>query len=525
MSELKLLDCTLRDGGYVNQWKFGETTINEIVHKLTKANIDIIELGYLKEISDYDPSFTLFPDLEIINKRFCMKNPEQTFACMINFGDYALEKIEYQNCPENLILRIAFHKEDYINALNYSEKMIKKGMRIFMQPMGTVNYSDAELLELIHKVNEINPEAFYIVDSFGTLEIRDFRRLLAIAEHNLKDSIQLGYHSHNNKQQAYSNAQYMLDVIEKHISLIDVTIFGIGRGAGNLSEELFAEYVNNIFKKNYKIYYMLEIMDLHLNRIYMENPWGYQLSYYLSAKYNCHPNYATFFSKKNSLTVSDIDEIFGNMTQKQRLHFSEEVANEIYENYQKNTIDDSETRKILSQSLSNREILLLGPGKSINLYKNEIQEYIEHNNPVIIALNYVPTDFEYTYVMCTNLKRWDNVQNTDNEKLIVTSNIHTHGDAKLILNYETLECETTEIADNVAIMLLHLLIQLNIKQVKCAGIDGYSGSMEDNYANPEMSLGANIRTKMQKNKLLTCEIKRLKENINISFITPSIYEK
>ncbi len=525
MKPIQLLDCTLRDGGYINQWKFGEKSIREIIHRLVLSKVEVIECGYLQENTNFSLDYTIFSDLDFVSTNLCQQYEKQEFACMINFGDYSLEALQKQVIPKNLILRIAFHKKDWEEALGFCKELVENGTRVFIQPMGTVNYTDFEFLDLIQKVNEIKPEAFYIVDSFGTLEIRDFRRLLALAEHNLDLKIILGYHSHNNKQQAYSNSQYMLENIEEHAVIIDASIFGMGRGAGNLSEELFAEYLNMVYKKEYKIVYMLEIMDLYLNRIYMENPWGYQLPYYLSAKYNCHPNYATFFSKKNSLTVSDIDEIFSGMNELEKMHYSKETAQRIYDNYQRNQVDDSELRKSLQQEFKEKEILILGPGKTLSTYQKEINLYIKEKQPVIIALNFVPEHYSYSYVFCTNLKRWDAVKNVDDKQLVITSNIHKCGKHNMILDYEKIKCNTMEISDNVAIMLFHLFIQLGISNVNCAGLDGFSASMEENFVDPTMSLGSNVQTKMLKNKFIAEEIKECRKKINIRFITPTKYER
>lgn len=525
MKPIRLLDCTLRDGGYINQWNFGEKSIREIIHRLVLSKVEVIECGYLQENTNFSLDYTIFSDLDFVSTNLCQEYQEQEFACMINFGDYSLKALHKQTIPENLILRIAFHKKDWGKALEFCKELVKKGRRVFIQPMGTVNYSDFEFLELIQKVNEIKPEAFYIVDSFGTLEIRDFRRLLALAEHNLDLGTILGYHSHNNKQQAYSNSQYMIENIEEHAIIIDASIFGMGRGAGNLSEELFAEYLNMVYRKEYRIVYMLEIMDLYLNRIYMENPWGYQLPYYLSAKYNCHPNYATFFSKKNSLTVSDIDKIFSGMNELDKIHYSKETAQRIYDNYQRNQVDDSQLRKYLQQEFKEKEILILGPGKTLSTYQKEINLYIKEKQPVVITLNFVPEHYSYSYVFCTNLKRWDAVKNVDDKQLIITSNIHKCGKHNMILDYEKIKCKIVEISDNVAIMLFNLFIQLGINHVHCAGLDGFSASMEENFVDPAMSLGSNVQTKMLKNKFIAKEIKECRKKINISFITPTKYER
>lgn len=150
--------------------------------------------------------------------------------------------------------------------------------------------------------------------------------------------------------------------------------------------------------------------------------------------------------------------------------------------------------------------------------------FVRDNSPIVIALNFIPEYFEYTYVMCTNLKRWNTVKDIDKNKLIVSSNIDNCPDGKIILNYETIKCGRAEISDNVMIMLLHLLIQLGIEKVYCAGTDGFSGIMAENYVDFTMSLGANAYLRYEKNSLMIEEIEECKKNIKIKFLTPSKYE-
>lgn len=523
MRKIKLLDCTLRDGGYVNQWKFGEKIICQIISKLDKAGVEVIECGYLNENVLADKDSTIYNSADTVID-FCNKYPNREFACMINIGEYSIESITKQKLPPNFILRIAFHKRDIKKAILYSETLIKKGYRVILQPMCVGNYNDIELLQLIHTTNDIKPEAFYIVDSFGTLEIKDFRRILFMADHNLNRNIQLGYHSHDNKKQAYSNAQDMVNKLDDREILIDASIFGMGRGAGNLNEELFAEFLNNIYGKSYNMQSMFEVMDLYINRIYLEKPWGYQLSYYLSAKHNCHPNYATYFSNKNSLMVTSLNEIFQSMTMEEKSSYSEEKAEMIYDRYQNQYVDDTLVRNRLAKEWKNKVLLMLGPGKSIQLYKDKIQEFIKESSPIVIALNFIPEYFKYTYVMCTNLKRWNGVKNVDTSKLIVSSNINNDSDGKIVLNYETIKCGRAEISDNVMIMLLHLLIQLGVEKVYCAGVDGFSGIMTENYVDFTMSLGANAHLRYEKNSLMIEEIEECRKSIKINFITPSKYD-
>lgn len=155
--------------------------------------------------------------------------------------------------------------------------------------MMTINYSDKELLDLIDAVNKLNPYACYIVDSFGVMKRNDLLVLSYIFDHNLNDNIIMRYHAHNNLQLAYSNAHSFADINIKRDKIIDSSIYGMGRGAGNLNTELFVQYLNDNHEGQYVVDPLLKIIDESLNAIYQETYWGYSMPHYLSAVYNCTP--------------------------------------------------------------------------------------------------------------------------------------------------------------------------------------------------------------------------------------------
>ena len=277
---------------------------------MIKANIDYIECGYLKSnVNELDYDVTLFKNETQLKNVIKEHKKIKKLVAMIDFGQYNLAELNYIQSSFLFGIRLAFHKQDSKN-IETSCKIIKeKGYHLFLQPIVTVNYTDEELLELIDFTNKIEPYAFYIVDSFGSLKKNDLQRMLYLIDNNLKQNVILGFHSHNNLQMAYSNAQVVTQLQTNRKIIIDSSIFGMGRGAGNLNTELFVEYLNDCYCGNYNLKPLLKVMDNTLNRIYSEKYWGYSLAHYLSAIYNCHPNYATYFSEKNSLFSDDIENI------------------------------------------------------------------------------------------------------------------------------------------------------------------------------------------------------------------------
>ena len=169
MENIRLLDCTLRDGGYINQWGFGEKTIRSIASRLTEAGTDIIEVGFLRNCT-WDKDKTLFPSIKKLKKILPANSSSTRFAAMALHNQYDVEKLE--PCDGSIdIIRVTFHDYDIEEGLVFCEKVKKKGYQLFVNPINIMGYSDRQLLELLEKVNRLHPYGFSIVDTFGSMTL------------------------------------------------------------------------------------------------------------------------------------------------------------------------------------------------------------------------------------------------------------------------------------------------------------------------------------------------------------------
>jgi len=521
MNKINLLDCTLRDGGYINNWEFGFSTIQSILEKLVLSGVEYMECGYLSEKKGGNEDSTQYKTFGAIRRVLPQGNGKQQFAVMIDYGQFDITHIPLAEA-DSPIIRVCFHKKDKDGALDFCKELMTKGYTVFVQPMASLNYTDVEFVDIIRKVNELSPACFYIVDSFGVIEIEDFQRILFLADHNLKDGIILGYHAHNNLQQAYGNAKYMVEQRLTHDIMLDASVYGMGRGAGNLNMELFASYLNRNYDKSYTIDAFLDIMDEHLKPIFAEHYWGYSLPFYLSAQYNCHPNYAGYFADKNTLSNKSMRQLLSSLPADVKNHYSADLAEEYYQAFQKKNVDDSKVLADLKNGVADRKVLILAPGKSLVEREGVIQEYINEHQPVVIAINAVGKNFRCNYLFCASEKRLKGLVVPDGCKLIVSSNIGQETDA-LRINYASYLGTEDLVADNPALMVIRLLTAIGVKEIAVAGLDGYSASAEDNYYDPRLALGTSISVKMQKNVLIRKELKLLESHMDIQFLTPSKY--
>lgn len=486
MGRTKVLDCTLRDGGYCNQWQFGYQNIKRIIQSLVEANVDMIECGFLSSREPYGQDVSKFNHVDDFVQVLPEKQAGKLFVAMVNYGDYEAEDIPVCNGRSIDGLRVAFHKKDMLPALEFCAELKEKGYKLFIQAMVSLNYSDKEFLDLIERVNALEPYAFYIVDSFGIMKKKSLLRLFYLTENNLKEEIWIGFHSHNNMQLAYSNAQTLIEQQTDRMLLIDCCIYGMGRGAGNLNTELFVEYLNEHTGAEYELAPLLNIIDMTLNQFLENTYWGYSLPNYLSAVHNAHPNYAGYLSDKYTLTVEAMDRIFSMMDAEKCVEFDREYIEELYTSCL--DMDDiyEEHLSELQEQLAGKQVILLAPGKSLLDLKDRLKEYAGREDTVLISVNFHYDPCGADYIFVSNLRRFRELDSRLYKKCIVTSNISSQY-VYLQTKYYNLLNHVEHVRDNAGTMAVRFLIRLGVKQVLLAGFDGYSHDMHNNYIVQEMN--------------------------------------
>ncbi|QNM10230.1 aldolase catalytic domain-containing protein [Wansuia hejianensis] len=528
MRNISLLDCTLRDGGYVNDWMFGEETIKGFSQKIAETGIEIFEVGFIKE-DTFHKDRAVFPDIASIKEMIAPKRPGLMYVGMADMSSpVPIERFQPVDPASVDGIRVIFKKEKRDEAYEYCRKIKDLGYILFVQLVGTDAYTDQEFIETIEKFNALQPYALSIVDSFGLIKRKQFLRLVYLADHNLDQKIALGYHAHNNLQQAFGNAEALVDLGLQRDLCIDACVFGMGRGAGNLNMELFAEYMNENHGKNYRIEPMLEIMDEYLAEIYKNKFWGYSLPLYLSAVDGCHPNYAIYLAEKDTLTVKSFNELLRSIPKDDKAKFSKENAEKYYKKYQENFYDDKGTVSQLSETFKDTIVLLLAPGKSLRDYHDQIKrwqiEKCDQNEPVlVIAVNFTAEDYRPDFIFSSNMRRYSKIAGKTDAKCIITSNMKEAGTFEHMVNFASYSSESPEIIDNSGLMALKLLLAIGVKHVYVAGMDGYSGYQDEDYYDRLLSYDFSSEAE-RRNSLIGNEIKELGKKMDIQFLTPSRYQ-
>lgn len=532
MGNISLLDCTLRDGGYVNDWKFGRDNLISIFERLIDAKVDIVEIGFLDERRPFDIDRSIMPNTECVEKIYGKLERKKTMIVgMIDYGTCSLENI--QPCRESYLdgIRVIFKKHLMYQAMEFCGQLKSLGYKVFAQLVSITSYTDKELMELICLVNEVEPYAVSIVDTYGLLHPEDLIHYYEILEKNVNQEIVIGFHAHNNFQLGYANALTFLGKDTCHDIVVDGTLFGMGKSAGNAPLELLAMRLNDKYGKAYDIAPMLECIEESVMKFYANSPWGYKMFFYLCAKNKCHPNYLSYFQGKNDFSTSKLDRMLSEIEpEEKKLLYDKNVAESLYQIFLEGEYSDYKERIRFTKEIANRELLIIGPGKNIQLQKQKVQDYIEKKNPYTIAINYIPYEFDIDCIFVTNGKRYHDMvlplQDKPNKKMkfLATSNVACrNGKFDFVINRAPLLETHESIIDNSFLMLLKFLKSIEVDQVKCAGFDGYSDK-EDNYCNPSMEYFFVKKEALHLNKHMKAAIAEFRETMDIQFITYSAYD-
>lgn len=306
MDKFNLLDCTLRDGGYINEWKFSDEAISEMITKMIDAGLDYIEVGYLNH-SAKGHHTTQFHSIEQIADYIPANRKKSILIAMIDVRQFDAKDINKITSNSIDGIRVVFYKNQIDEAMILAKSVKRMGYKLFMQPMVTIDYSMDEYTMLTEKIATLEPFAVSIVDSFGYMLKEDFRKYFKILDNLLDPRVAIGFHSHNNMDLAFITAQDVLEYNTMRRIIIDASLYGMGRGAGNLNTELIANYYNMTLGKKYDIGCMLDLIGKYVMPIHKERTWGYSPYLFITGLYHYHPNFACYLLEKHDVTVSEFE--------------------------------------------------------------------------------------------------------------------------------------------------------------------------------------------------------------------------
>ena len=251
-----------------------------------------------------------------------------------------------------------------------------------------------------------------------------------------------------------------------------------------------------------------------------EKPWGFSPAQYLSASFDCHPNYATYLINKNTNHIVGVRKVLENLLPKDKSSFNRELIENLYVE----SLLEIKTPLYGSIEIKdNKNILLIASGKSIENHKNRILKKVSNPNYITISLNHKGF-FECDYYFFSNQKRFDEFKSElPMDKTIITSNIMSDVKVKSVLDFKILTFIGTTFVTNVAIVILNYIISKKFSKVEIAGLDGYQMGT-NNYNYKETSVIVDDKELLEQNRILQESLESLKKQIEINFVTPSIFK-
>ena len=486
---IELLDCTLRDGAYIVDAKFGTPAIKGIIKKMQDANVDIIECGWLKN-TPHEEGTSFYHTPEDLKPYLLQRSERATYVAMIDWDRYDLDDLPECDGQTLDAIRVVFPHGKHTEGIAVGEQIAEKGYRVFFQAANTLAYSDDDLFELAEVVNRVHPVALSVVDTFGAMYNEDLERIVKILDQKLEPDIKLGFHSHNNQQLSFALSMHFTELLAQtgRGCIVDASLCGMGRGAGNATTELMANYLNRKYHCNYDMNQIMDAIDMYMQYFQERYTWGYSTPYFIAGMYCCHVNNIAYLQKNHRTNAQDMRSVIESLSPEQRKHYDYDLLESKYLENQNRIVEDEQVMEQLRQAFRDREILLIAPGKSSELQKDTIKQYIVEKQPIVIGVNAIHPSYEYDYLFMINKVRYNYAkeiypQQFYNTKKILLSNIKVTADVnELIVNFNRVVKRGWEHFDNAVINMLRLLDKLHVQNVSLVGFDGFKHAYNESYA-------------------------------------------
>lgn len=536
MKNVRILDCTLRDGGRVidGDCAFLDKEIREVAEGLANAKIDIIEIGFLRDWRkvNYKGNSTFFTDVDQIRPFIKKGKSNAMYVAFVDYGMFDFTSLK--PCDGTSIdgIRFGFTKknynESYDDIIKCANIVKERGYKLFIQGVNSLSYNDKELLDLVDLINEIKPYSFGIVDTYGAMYPEDIDRIYGLVDHNLDEDICIDFHSHNNYQLSFALAQEVIRLSNgTRKIIIDATLNGMGKEAGNLNTELIVDYLVRKKHYDYEFDNILDIIDDYIYKYKMKKMWGYSIPAMMAGIYKAHPNNIIYLTQKTRLETKDIKNLVSMIDPETRQRYDYDNIENLYMEYIADKIDDSKTIEKLKNEFGHKDILVLAPGNSISVYKEKIDSYIERYNPIVITVNFI-TENEDAYAFFGNQKRYSKIKKEQKgHKIIISSNVKSKEKETLVVNYHSLINRGYKYFENSTMMLLNLLKRIEVHKIAIAGFDGFHAENISNYAEgfweDERHVEEYVLINEEVGNMLAGLVETLKGKCDIELLTPSIY--
>jgi len=294
--KIKVLDCTIRDGGLINNHDFDRRFVKEVYKAVAQSGIDYIELGYKnskKLFSDKEYGLWKFCDDDEIKKITDGIESDIKISVMVDVDRVELDEVKPKAESPVDMIRTATYVKDIDKAIHMANHFDQKGYETTLNIMAISRDQGPELDEAFHQIEEESRiKACYLVDSFGSLYQESVENLVKRAKSAIKTK-EIGFHGHNHQQLAFGNT---IEAIIHDANFLDGTVYGIGRAAGNCPLELLLGFLKN---PKFDIRPVLDLISKEFIPLRNKIEWGYIIPYAISGMMNEHPRAAMALRKSH----------------------------------------------------------------------------------------------------------------------------------------------------------------------------------------------------------------------------------
>lgn len=320
-AKVHIVDCTIRDGGYLFDKNSDSDFVKGILQGLADAGIDYAETGFLQ--SNVNGETIVYHNSKDVIKYLPADPKQTTFLGFCDNSRYRADNLDECNDKSFKWLRISFAKHEIEPSLEFCKAAMAKGYRVQFNPMDSISYSMEERAELIGKVNHVKPSVFSIVDTFGAMYMTDLVSIFRQFDELLDKDIMIGLHSHDNLGLSCALAERMVELAQEtgREVCIDGSLLGMGRGAGNAKTELLADYLNKHCGTNYNIQILLETIERYIVPSLDKVRWGYDLPMFICGSKHSHVDNVNRLKNVFDCSITDIINVIETLTPQQRTRY------------------------------------------------------------------------------------------------------------------------------------------------------------------------------------------------------------
>ena len=419
--KINILDCTLRDGGYYNNWEFKKDLINEYLKVMDLIKVDYVEIGFrfIDKIKTKGPC--AYSEENFLKTLKIPKNLK--IGIMINAADFinsndiiSLAKKNFKEKKKSLIslVRVACHYNELMQVIPLIKWLKKSGYKTGINIMQIPELSFNEIKNAVLLIKKADADILYFADSLGSLDSLKTKKIIKNIRLFWKGP--MGIHTHDNMGKAMENS---IAASKNSVKWIDSTVTGMGRGPGNTKTEQAVLEFKTKKISNEKLVSLLKLIKFFFEPLKDKYKWGSNPYYYFAGLHSIHPSFVQEMLASN---LFDIEDIYSNLNYLSTVggrKYSKELISLGKNIYKKINKGNWQPKNIIS----GKDILILGPGKSVINNKTFIVRFIKKYKPIVLvlnAINPVPKKYVFAHVVCHTLRLLSDIDKYKmlNKKLI-----------------------------------------------------------------------------------------------------------